>query len=207
VELIAATLSGSAFAFSATASEKHPKGLVGLAHQCLVMDEVDGMSAGDRGGNQALMQMIKKSAIPIICICNDRMSQKVRSLANHCYDLKMNRPTRTEVIERAKQILKAEHMENVPLSVVEQIVDGSDCDIRQVINQLEGDSFDWTSTIQSYEKKDKSTMLNAFEACRLILAPKPGMTVSDRLDMFFVDYDMIPLMIQQNYFMFPTGRV
>ena len=158
------------------------------------------MSAGDRGGNQALMQMIKKTRIPIVCICNDRMNAKVRSLANHCYDLKMTRPTRSEVIARARQILAAENMlDLVPASVVEQIVDGSDCDIRQVINQLEGDSFDWKSTVHSYERKDRSTMLNGFEACRLILAPKPGMTVPDRLDMFFVDYDLIPLMIQQNY--------
>ena len=199
VELIGSTLSGAAFTFSATESQHHPKGLVGLAHQCLVMDEVDGMSAGDRGGNQALMQMIKKSSIPIICICNDRMNPKVRSLANHCYDLKMARPTRSEVIGRALQILRAEKMESVPPSLVEQIVDGSDCDIRQVINQLEGDSFDWKSTILSYERKDRSTMLNAFEACRLILAPKPEMSLNDRLDMFFVDYDLIPLMIQHNY--------
>ena len=36
------------------------------------MDEVDGMSSSDRGGNQALIQVIKKSRTPIICICNDR---------------------------------------------------------------------------------------------------------------------------------------
>jgi replication factor C subunit 1 len=200
VELIASTLSGSAFTFAYTASEKHPKGLVGLAHQCLVMDECDGMSAGDRGGNQALIQLIKKSSIPVICICNDRMSPKVRSLANHCYDLKMTRPTRSEVVARANQILAAEGMrDQVPQSLVEQIVDGSDCDIRQVVNQLEGDSFHWKSTVLSYERKDRSTMLTAFEACRLILSPKPEMTVTDRLDMFFVDYDLIPLMMQQNY--------
>jgi len=199
VELIGSTLSGASFTFAYSHSEKHPKGKVGLAHQCLVMDECDGMSAGDRGGNQALIQLIKKSHIPVICICNDRMSPKVRSLANHCYDLKMVRPTRQEVIARSKQILNTEGMSSVPGIVVEQIVDGSDCDIRQVINQLEGDSFDWKSTILSYERKDKSTMLNAFEACRLIIAPKPDMTLNDRLDMFFVDYDLIPLMIQQNY--------
>jgi replication factor C subunit 1 len=42
---------------------------------CLVMDEVDGMSAGDRGGITELIQIIKNSKIPIICICNDRYKQ------------------------------------------------------------------------------------------------------------------------------------
>lgn len=41
--------------------------------------------------------MIKRSRIPIICICNDRQSQKIRSLAGHCFDLRFQRP-------RAEQI-------------------------------------------------------------------------------------------------------
>jgi replication factor C subunit 1 len=55
------------------------------------MDEVDGMSAGDRGGSQELIQIIKKTSIPIICLCNDRSSPKIRSLANHCFDLRFKR--------------------------------------------------------------------------------------------------------------------
>ena len=42
------------------------------------MDEVDGMGAGDRQGMAELIKLIKQSKIPIICICNDRQSQKVR---------------------------------------------------------------------------------------------------------------------------------
>ena len=38
------------------------------------MDEVDGMSSGDRGGIAALIEIIKKTKIPIICIANDRQS-------------------------------------------------------------------------------------------------------------------------------------
>jgi replication factor C subunit 1 len=42
----------------------------------VIMDEVDGMGAGDRGGNQELIALIKKTHVPVICICNDR--QKAR---------------------------------------------------------------------------------------------------------------------------------
>jgi replication factor C subunit 1 len=48
----------------------------------IIMDEVDGVGAGDRGGIGALIQVIKSSKTPIICICNDRMSQKLTSLVN-----------------------------------------------------------------------------------------------------------------------------
>jgi replication factor C subunit 1 len=54
----------------------------------IIMDEVDGVGAGDRGGVNALMQVIKLTKTPIICICNDRMNNKLISLVNHCFDLK-----------------------------------------------------------------------------------------------------------------------
>lgn len=57
------------------------------------MDEVDGMSAGDRGGAQELGRIIKVTQTPIICICNDRENPKIRSLASSCYDLSFSRPS------------------------------------------------------------------------------------------------------------------
>jgi replication factor C subunit 1 len=54
----------------------------------IIMDEIDGAGAGDRGGIQALIQVIKNTKTPIICICNDRMNRKLQSLVNYCYDLK-----------------------------------------------------------------------------------------------------------------------
>jgi replication factor C subunit 1 len=48
----------------------------GLATQksVIIMDEVDGVGAGDRGGIAALIKVIKNCKTPIICICNDRQS-------------------------------------------------------------------------------------------------------------------------------------
>jgi replication factor C subunit 1 len=52
----------------------------------IIMDEVDGMSSGDRGGITALISIIKKSRVPIICICNDRHSPKVKVGFRFCFD-------------------------------------------------------------------------------------------------------------------------
>lgn len=57
------------------------------------MDEVDGMSGNeDRGGVQEMIALIKRSKIPIIAMCNDRNHPKIRSLANHCFDLRFYKP-------------------------------------------------------------------------------------------------------------------
>ena len=73
------------------------------------MDEVDGMSAGDRGGLGALNQLIKKTKvildldieislmlrvylqIPIICIANDRNAQKLKPLVHTTFNLSFRR--------------------------------------------------------------------------------------------------------------------
>ena len=44
------------------------------------MDEVDGMSAEDRGGVADLIASINICRIPNICICNNRYSQKLNNL-------------------------------------------------------------------------------------------------------------------------------
>jgi replication factor C subunit 1 len=77
-----------------------------IKNHVIVMDECDGMGGGDRGGIAELIQMIKKTKIPIICICNDRMSPKVRSLANYCLDLRFNRPTAAMTRNRIMNIAR-----------------------------------------------------------------------------------------------------
>ena len=101
--------------------------------RCLIMDEVDGMSAGDRGGMQELMLLLKKSKIPIICICNDRQSQKVRSLANHCYDLRFARPTRQQISKRLIEVGRQEGL-SIENNAMELLVESCGNDIRQVGN-------------------------------------------------------------------------
>lgn len=58
---------------------------------CLIMDEVDGMSGGDRGGVADLIQTIKTTRVPIVAICNDKYSSKLRSLRNHCLELEFRK--------------------------------------------------------------------------------------------------------------------
>lgn len=66
----------------------------------ILMDEVDGCGASDRGGLGALVKVIKDTKIPIVCICNDYGAQKLKTLKNHCYDLRFYKPTPNEVISR-----------------------------------------------------------------------------------------------------------
>lgn len=70
---------------------------------CLIMDEVDGMSAGDRGGIGALNMLIKKTKIPIICIANDNKSQKMKPLQNTTHAIPFKRCVAHPAIELTLQ--------------------------------------------------------------------------------------------------------
>ncbi|KAG8369320.1 hypothetical protein BUALT_Bualt15G0139000 [Buddleja alternifolia] len=76
----------------------------------LIMHEVDSMSSGDRGGIADLIANIKISKIPIICICNDHNSQKLKSLVNHCLLLHYLKPTKEQMVKRLSQIAESERL-------------------------------------------------------------------------------------------------
>src|SRR5437588_4880324 len=91
----------------------------------LIMDEVDGMSAGDRGGVGQLAAVCRKTnvrlgnssdcpshiflisdcwQIPIICICNERKLPKMRPFDNVTFDLPFKRPDAASVRSRVMSI-------------------------------------------------------------------------------------------------------
>ncbi|KAF6741732.1 P-loop containing nucleoside triphosphate hydrolase protein, partial [Ephemerocybe angulata] len=109
---------------------------------CLIMDEVDGMSAGDRGGVGALNALIKRCKVtpsfvqvPIICIANDRNAQKLNPLKGTTFNLSFQRPQVQSIRSRIMTIVFKENLK-IPANVVDQLITGAQSDIRQVLNML-----------------------------------------------------------------------
>ena len=151
-----------------------------------------------------MLQVIKLSKIPIICICNDRQSQKIRSLVNHCYDLRVKRPTKTQVAQRLVAIAQHEGLQVDP-NAAEMLVEQAGNDIRQALNALQMWSYQ-SSTMHYAEaraglgriEKDKVLRLTPFDACGQILSGNRA-PFSERYESFFIDYSLTPLLVQQNY--------
>lgn len=169
----------------------------------VVMDEVDGMGGSDRGGIAELIQVIKASKTPVVCICNDRQSVKIRSLANHCYDLRVRRPTKTQMAQRLSAIAKKEGLD-VDMNALEMLCESVGGDIRQVLNVMqmwrtESNSMRFMEVKDSLVRieKDKILRQSPFDACQLILSGKSDL--NERYNCFFVDYSLIPLLVQENY--------
>ncbi|XP_026059871.1 replication factor C subunit 1 isoform X2 [Carassius auratus] len=182
---------------SQTVSSKH----------VLIMDEVDGMAGNeDRGGIQEMIGLIKQSKIPIICMCNDRNHQKIRSLANYCYDLRFQRP-RVEQIKGAIMSIAFKEGLKIPPPALNEVILASNQDIRQVLHNLSMWSakdkvmtYDQAKADANNAKKDMK--LGPFDVCRKVFTSgeeTAHMSLIDKSDLFFHDYSLAPLFVQENY--------
>ncbi|CAD6197941.1 unnamed protein product [Caenorhabditis auriculariae] len=161
-------------------------------HHVLIMDEVDGMSGNeDRAGIAELIQIIKDSKIPIICICNDRMHPKIRSLAGHCYDLRFHKP-RVEQIRARMMTIAAQEKVKISKDELDEMIEMSSHDVRQTIYNLQ-----MRSKSSAFGANKKDVTLGPFEAARKLLDQQS--TLKERNEMFFVDYGIMPLFVQENY--------
>lgn len=167
----------------------------------LLMDEVDGMSGNeDRGGMQQLIQLIKTTKVPIICMANDRNHQKLRSLANYCFDLRVQRP-RVEQIKSAVMTIAYKEGIKIAPNVLQDIIIATNQDIRQVLHNLSlfsagGDKPDEREAAKS--KKD--VQIGAFDACRKVFDPAgQSASIQEKTSLFFYDYSLAPLFVHENY--------
>uniref|UniRef100_G3U2F1 Replication factor C subunit 1 n=1 Tax=Loxodonta africana TaxID=9785 RepID=G3U2F1_LOXAF len=177
------------------------------AKHALIMDEVDGMAGNeDRGGIQELIGLIKHTKIPIICMCNDRSHPKVRSLVHYCFDLRFQRP-RVEQIKGAMMSVAFKEGLKIPPPAMNEIILGANQDIRQVLHNLsmwcaqsKALTYDQAKVDSNRAKKD--IKLGPFDVARKVFAAgeeTAHMSLMDKLDLFFHDYSIAPLFVQENY--------
>ncbi|ETS79084.1 hypothetical protein PFICI_08937 [Pestalotiopsis fici W106-1] len=174
----------------------------------LIMDEVDGMSGGDRGGVGALAKFAKKTEVPLILICNERKLPKMKPFDFVAFDVKFQRPTIDQIRSRMMTVC---HREGLKLSpqVLEALIEGSNRDIRQTINMLSTIKLDQTSMDYDQSKNmskawEKSIVLKPWDICQKMLggglfSPASKATLNDKIELYFNDHEFSYLMIQENY--------
>jgi replication factor C subunit 1 len=166
-------------------------GIKRLVKEIIVMDEVDGLS--ERGGVGEIASIIKKTLTPIICIANEK-PPKLRPIMNVCLDIKFNRPVKSTIASALLKVAKEEKIEITKVDL-ETLCEKNGNDIRSILNNLE---FYGSDTIDSTNLKDSNHRLDLFSATQRIFANKK-ISLDDAAGLVFVDYNMIPLMIQEAY--------
>ena len=97
----------------------------------IVMDEIDGMNSGDKGGINSLIKLIrpkktKKQKLedvtlnPIICIGNYHVDKKIKELMKVCHSIELKNPKPKEIkeiIEKLMPSLEKKLVENITVFV------------------------------------------------------------------------------------------
>jgi replication factor C subunit 1 len=180
----------------------------GKKKMVLIMDEVDGMSAGDRGGVGALAAVCKKTEVPMILICNDRRLPKMKPFDYVTFDLPFRRPTVDQIRSRIMTIAFREGLK-MPPPVINALIEGSHADIRQVVNmistaKLDQEAMDFNKGKEMSKAWQKHVILKPWDITSKILgggmfASSSTATLNDKIELYFNDHEFSPLMLQENY--------
>uniref|UniRef100_UPI00358E64FA replication factor C subunit 1 n=1 Tax=Myxine glutinosa TaxID=7769 RepID=UPI00358E64FA len=185
----------------------HGRSCVVSSQHVLIMDEVDGMAGNeDRGGIQELVGLIKQTKVPIICMCNDRNHQKIRSLSNYCFDLRFQRP-RMEQIKGAMMSVTFKENIRVPPPALQEIILAANHDIRQILHNLSmwsaaNKTLNYDEVKVDANKAKKDIKLGPFDVARKVFVADEEtrkMSLNDKSDLFFNDYSLAPLFVYENY--------
>ena len=166
-------------------------GIRRLVKEVIVMDEVDGLS--ERGGVGEIAAIIKKTTTPIICIANEK-PPKLRPIINACLDIKFNRPVKSTIATALLKVAKAENIEITKVDL-ETLCEKNGNDIRSILNNLD---FYGADTVESKNDKDSNLRLDLFSATQRLIGNKRT-TLDEAANLVFVDYNMVPLMVQEAY--------
>ena len=169
----------------------------------VIMDEVDGMSSGDRGGVGELARIIKTCTFPIICIANER-SPKLSPLAKCSLEVRFSRPTKQLIAKTILSTVVKHTGLQITQGELEELCERNGNDIRQILNFLQFQSrgsspVDRIKTALGIQEQTKDALqrLDAFSATGKLFGSQGSF--DDKSNLVFVDFGLVPLMVAEGY--------
>jgi len=103
----------------------------------VVMDDIDGMNNGDKGGINSLIKIIRPkktkkqkqeelSMNPIICVGNNQVDKKIKELVSQCKYIQLNTPSKEQVAKILEQIIDNKEYN------IDKVLDFVGTDLRKV---------------------------------------------------------------------------
>lgn len=166
----------------------HVKKTFDNCENVLVVSDIDSAS-GDYGFIGALIECIKETEIPIICICDDRYSQSLKPLITHCYDIKLSKPSYNDMYAFVYKVVTAENIK-IKKSAVDKLIEQANGDIRFILNALQ------LGVNNSNGNKDIQST-NIFDTTGTLF--NMDVPFADKYATYWMAHDIHPLLIQENY--------
>ena len=148
----------------------------------IVMDEIDGMNNGDKGGITHLIRLIRpkktkkqkteeSSVNPIMCIGNYHTDKKIKELIKVCHTFELKTPTASQMNEIVTKL-----MPSLDEELVQNIIEFTQGDLRKVttiynIYKQDESIPTSTSTSETASSKTNGSILNT-SIIKMIFEPK-----------------------------------
>ncbi len=156
----------------------------------ILIDEIDGINAQDRGGLQELMKELEDSNYPIVIVANDPWDSRFNALRKKCNLIEFNSLDAITIIKILKDISKKENL-RLDDNFFRQIAIKSKGDARAAINDLNLITFD--NIIDLDEREKQETIFNIlktiFKSKNLSLLKKVFDNSKEDLDEIFLWID------------------
>ena len=152
----------------------------------ILVDDVDVIGAGDRGGIAALSSILKHVNAPIILTATNYWDRKIASLRTEVHALEMKRVSPGAIANFLKEIAKKENIE-LTENEIKEIAKNFEGDVRSALNDLD---------TKKYGNRDRKREI--FEVMRTIFKSSDFSTIAKTVRMADVDHDLLKLWIDQN---------
>lgn len=167
-------------------------GMRRLVKEVIIMDEVDG--ACERGGVGEIAALIRGTLCPMICIANDISGPKLKPIASVAEVIKFSRPMKSTIAAALHHVAKTEGI-SITKADLETMCERNGNDIRAILNQLE---FFQEDVMDAGAEKDAIHRTDPFSATGRLLGNR-RISLDAAADLVYVDYSLVPLMVQEAY--------
>ncbi|MEK6906762.1 MAG: replication factor C large subunit [Nanoarchaeota archaeon] len=161
----------------------------------ILVDEVDGISIVDRGGLDALLQLIDSSYYPIIITANNIWDKRLSSLRKKAEMVKLKELSYNTIKNVMNDILKKENIQ-IDEDSLKRIAIKARGDLRAAINDLQ--TLSKLKDVSSFTPDERNKEIDIFNALRMIFKDRPTNELLNLFDSVNLSIDEIILWVEEN---------
>jgi replication factor C large subunit len=161
----------------------------------LLVDEVDGISATDRGGLQELLTIIELTSQPIIITANNSWDRRLNALRSKCEHLYLKEIGYREIKSALIEILRKEN-KFLPSEILTKIAINAKGDLRAAINDTQTATQMKDPTKIEFSERNKE--VDIFHVMKRIFQELPNNDLLKAYDSVNMHLDEIILWIEKN---------
>ena len=161
----------------------------------ILIDEIEGIAGNaDRGGLNAITDIVKQSSFPVVLTCNDDQSKKFSSLKKICKVVNFEPLSYSVLFDFLKDVSKKENLE-IQEDLLKSLAIKSNGDARAALLDLEFFRYnDFSDT--NFLSRDTTHELS--NVLRVLFKSKNVRAISEIFDSLQEDLDEINLWIEEN---------